>query len=103
MEDLSKIKDKADTKFLAHWTYYDLQNKIENKAKEHGIKVKKINPKYTSLRCSKCGHIAKKNRTEQAKFLCAKCGFRLHADENAARNISLPNIEKLIKNAAIVS
>ena len=35
MEDLSGIKNSEDfPKFLRHWTYYDLQSKIENKARE---------------------------------------------------------------------
>lgn len=97
MEDLSKIKDKAEEKFLAHWTYYDLQSKIGYKAKAHGIKVVKIKPAYTSLRCSKCGHIDKENRKEQAKFKCVKCKYKLHADVNAARNIAIPEIERLIE------
>ncbi|MER6605843.1 zinc ribbon domain-containing protein [Streptomyces sp. NPDC000927] len=35
-----------------------------------------------------CGHISKKNRPDQATFLCTSCGFAEHADVNAARNIA---------------
>lgn len=99
MEDLTCIKDNLDhPMILAHWTYYDLQSKIESKAKANGIKVKKIKPQYTSCRCSKCGHIDSGNRTEQAKFKCMKCGFKTNADWNASQNISIKNIDSLIEN-----
>ena len=99
MEDLSGIKeDTGNPKFLRHWTYFDLQTKIEQKAKQAGIEVKKINPRYTSQRCSKCGYIDKNNRPEQAKFICQKCGNEMNADLNAAINISIPDIDLIISN-----
>ena len=100
MEDLSGIKE--DTGFprrLQHWTYYDLQTKIENKAKEHGIKVVKVNPRYTSQRCSKCGHIDPRNRPSQSQFCCTACGFMTNADFNASQNISIKEIDKIIAKA----
>lgn len=39
MEDLSGFTEKAKESFLKNWVYYDLQNKIEYKAKEKGINV----------------------------------------------------------------
>jgi len=95
MEDLSGINSKS--KFLKSWTYYDLQTKIEYKAKEVGIVVNKIKPKYTSQRCSECGYIDKENRLEQKSFKCLKCGYTTNADFNAARNISIQNIDKIIE------
>ena len=100
MEDLSGIKeDTGFPKRLQHWTYYDLQTKIENKAKEHGIKVVKIAPRYTSQRCSKCGHIDAKNRPTQERFCCTACGFSGNADFNASQNISTKGIDKIIAKA----
>lgn len=98
MEDLSGIKeDTGFPKFLRHWTYYDLQNKIEAKAKEQGIDVVKVAPKYTSQRCSNCGYIDEGNRKDQAHFLCLKCGYIANADYNAARNLSIKDIDKIIE------
>ena len=96
LEDLSGISDR-DT-FLKQWSYYELQQFIEYKARERGIEVKYINPHYTSQRCSECGHIADENRKSQAEFECVSCGFKANADFNAARNIALPDIEKRIKD-----
>lgn len=98
MEDLSGIKqDTGFPKFLQHWTYYDLQQKIEAKAKENGINFIKVDPSYTSQRCSKCGNIDSDNRPSQAVFCCTKCGFRANADFNASQNLSIPGIDKIIK------
>lgn len=94
MEDLSGIS--KDDPFLKNWSYFDLQTKIEYKAKEQGINVIKINPKYTSQRCSKCGFIDKENRKTQATFECLKCGFKTNADYNASQNIAIRDIDKII-------
>ena len=61
---------------------------VEYKADRVGIKVKYINPSYTSQKCSRCGHIDKENRQTQEKFVCTQCGFELNADHNAAINIA---------------
>lgn len=95
MEDLKGIR--GNNRFLANWTYYDLQQKIEYKAKENGITVKYIDPRYTSQRCSVCGYIDRENRPEQATFICKACGFEANADYNAARNIATKDIDQIIE------
>jgi IS605 OrfB family transposase len=98
MEDLSGIKENTGfPKRLRHWTYYDLQQKIEYKAAEKGIEVNKVNGSYTSQRCSKCGYIASGNRPTQERFQCLKCGFQTNADYNASQNLSIRDIDKIIK------
>jgi len=100
MEDLSGIKKETGfPKFLQHWTYYDLQQKIEAKAKEHGINFIKVDPAFTSQRCSKCGNIDSENRPSQAVFCCKKCGYKTNADFNASQNLSIPGIDKIIKES----
>lgn len=95
MEELTGIaKDKV---FLKDWPYYDLQKKIEYKAKEQGIDVVYINPAYTSQRCSKCGCIHEQNRNGQ-EFICLECGYKTNADFNASQNIAIKDIDKIIKN-----
>lgn len=97
MENLQGITENAN-RFMKNWTYYDLQMKIENKAKELGIDVRYINPKYTSQMCSKCGYIDSSNRPEQKSFICGKCGFKENADYNASQNISIIDIDKIIED-----
>lgn len=46
-----------------------------------------VNSAYTSQTCSECGHCERNNRESQAEFHCKKCGIRMNADLNAAKNI----------------
>lgn len=98
LEDLTEIsaKNKKST-FLGDWTYYDLQTKIEYKAKEQGIEVVKVSPKYTSQRCSECGVIDSESRPTQETFKCTSCGYTENADYNASRNLSIRDIDLIIK------
>jgi transposase len=51
-------------------------------------RVEKVDPAFTSQRCSACGHTSADNRKSQAVFACVACGVVLHADVNAAINIA---------------
>ena len=51
------------------------------------MKTVYVNPRNTSKCCSVCGNIQKSNR-QGSTFKCKKCGFELHADLNASRNIA---------------
>jgi transposase len=62
-----------------------LVRRLEQKAPG---RVEKINPAYTSQRCSACGHIAADSRKSQALFACVACSFACNADVNAAINIA---------------
>ena len=62
-----------------------LVRRLEDKASG---RVEKINPAFTSQRCSACGQVDGKSRESQARFVCTACGFVGHADVNAARNIA---------------
>jgi putative transposase len=51
-------------------------------------RVEKVNPAFTSQRCSACGHVATENRKSQAVFACTACRYTCNADVNAAKNIA---------------
>jgi putative transposase len=51
-------------------------------------RVEKINPAFTSQRCSACGQVDPKSRESQAVFRCTACGYACNADVNAAKNIA---------------
>lgn len=57
------------------------------KAESAGRRVVRVDPKYTSQTCWKCGHVARESRTSQSCFVCVSCGHKEHADVNAANNI----------------
>ncbi|MFJ5901783.1 RNA-guided endonuclease InsQ/TnpB family protein [Streptomyces sp. NPDC093064] len=69
--------------------WHRLELALTNAARYTGTRVVKVNPAYTSQRCSACGFVTEGNRESQAVFRCkaAGCGYRDHADVNAAKNI----------------
>jgi putative transposase len=62
-----------------------LVRRLEDKAPG---RVERVNPAFTSQRCSACRHIAAGSRESQALFCCMACGYACNADVNAARNIA---------------
>ena len=73
---------------IGSWSPLQLEQFMEYKAREMGKTVIRVNPRYTSQRCSSCGYIDKNNR-KGSIFHCLNCDFELHADLNAARNIGI--------------
>lgn len=69
----------------ASWS--EFRRQLEYKLAWRGGELLKIDPAYTSQRCSCCGFTDKANRRSQASFMCVACGHSEHADVNAAKNI----------------
>jgi len=92
MERLTYIRRRGmGRKFnrrLGSWSFSKLQYFIEYKAEHLGKSVICINPFHTSQACSRCGYSERDNR-KGSTFKCRRCGFTLHADLNAARNIGV--------------
>jgi IS605 OrfB family transposase len=72
---------------LKGWAFYQLRSFIAYKATLAGVTLIPVDPRNTSRTCSECGHCEKKNRKSRDAFECRRCGFKLEADQNAARNI----------------
>ncbi len=73
---------------------------LRAKAESAGRVVVEVDPRHTSQRCSQCGHIAAGNRVTQAQFRCLACGYKSHADVNAARNIPGAGLARQAAGAA---
>jgi putative transposase len=86
LEDLNS--DGFNDRILRNWSYYQLQQFIEYKAKMNNIIVRYVNPYHTSQNCSHCGHWEEGQRISQSEFLCKSCGYKANADFNASRNIA---------------
>ncbi len=67
--------------------WYMFQQFVEYKMLWTGGRVVYVNPRYTSQRCSVCGHTSKENRKTQTFFCCLSCMHKENADLNAAKNI----------------
>ena len=84
-----RAKRKTATKRRMHsWSFAQLTSFLTYKAEERGLTVARVDPRHTSQTCAACGHQARNNRRSQSRFVCRACGFELHADLNAARNIA---------------
>jgi putative transposase len=83
------IRKRTETSRRVHsWSFAQLKSFIEYKAEDRGCTVVAVDPRHTSQACSCCGHTARNNRRSRGRFVCRACGFELHADLNAARNIA---------------
>ncbi len=97
-----KLRKKQRTD-LNRWAFYELEQFIRYKAETFGMEVIGVDPKHTSQGCSRCGHTEKANRHKH-RFFCRACGYELHADLNASRNIRLRGVlarQALCKDAAL--
>ncbi|MGW1802682.1 RNA-guided endonuclease InsQ/TnpB family protein [Streptomyces sp. NPDC001984] len=73
---------------LHSWAFHQLGQFVEYKARRAGVPLVYVDPAYTSQTCADCHHADKKNRVDQAIFICRNCGVVAHADRNASRNIA---------------
>ena len=67
--------------------WFGVETILAYKLEERGGYLCKVDPAYTSQTCSECGTVDRQSRENQASFVCRHCGFRVHADHNAAINI----------------
>lgn len=89
LENLSgnKKKPRITREYsLNSWSFHQLQQFIEYKARLHGVKIAYIDPHSTSKNCSRCGLTGKRH---SKNFECPHCGHVDHADVNASFNIAL--------------
>jgi putative transposase len=94
IEDLSGIRQtarirKSQNRTMSNWSFYQLRQFLEYKAKLAGVPLVIVEPQYTSQTCSSCFHIGKRNGKD---FRCinGNCSVDiLDADYNASKNISI--------------
>ncbi|QLH78340.1 IS200/IS605 family element transposase accessory protein TnpB [Halosimplex rubrum] len=101
-ENLNHIRKRiSNASKFQQWAFRELERHVEYKAEEYGIDVDDVAPAYTSQRCShdECGFTHEDNR-DGDEFECLKCGKKLHADYNAARNIGWRLVQHWLKSGA---
>lgn len=96
-----RVKDRYVS---VSWSYYDLEQKLIYKANERGQKVIKVDPRYTSQTCPKCGHIEPGNRDKKHHLFCCKnCGYTSNDDRIGAMNLYRMGIEYLVESQSSTS
>ena len=78
---------KKTRKLIGNWSARQLLGFIQYKAEMLGKAVILVNSHYTSQACNRCGDICRTNRKGKL-FKCNVCGYSLHSDLNASRNIA---------------
>ena len=78
-EELYRFVDRVP------WNFYQIRQMIEYKVVP--VRTLGIHPARTSVICNRCGGDDPDNR-HGVHFHCTKCGYRVHADVNAAINIA---------------
>ncbi len=72
---------------LSSWPHRELHRQIEYKAEERGVPVIKVDPRYTSKTCPRCGEIKQRRSRVGRVSVCDKCGWRKDRQINAGLNI----------------
>ncbi len=99
LEDLTSIRVKKRrgvemNRKLNNWSFYQFEQFLRYKAEALGKRVVLVDSRYTSQKCSCCGHTYKGNRNGP-DFHCQNCGLHIHSDLNASRNIAHAGISRM--------
>jgi putative transposase len=78
------LRGKALRRRMSLWQRGLIRDCTLSKAQAHGMTLAKVDPRYTSKNCSRCGLRGKRSRHA---FSCPHCGSTQHADVNAAFNL----------------
>ena len=91
LKGIAKNRKKINKKqryYHSSWSFYDFIFMLEYKAKLNGQLVIKVDPKYTSQTCPKCGNINKNNRDSKNHiFKCKNCEYSSNDDRIGAMNL----------------
>jgi len=86
--NLERVKrfPKGKSRHMKHWNFGEFSDVLEEHFMKQGVLVNRVNPTYTSQRCSQCGWVRKSNRRGKL-FKCKACAFTCDADLNGSINI----------------
>lgn len=59
-------------------------SRTQDKVIGHGHAISCVPAPGTSITCPECGHVDPANRASRSVFICVACGYKAHADINAA-------------------
>jgi IS605 OrfB family transposase len=94
LEDLRGIRSRVTVRHgeqkdrHSKWSFGQLRQFIEYKAKKGGVPLYVVGPRNTSRKCPKCNCVDARNRPVRNDFRCIQCGYEAMADYVAAINIA---------------
>lgn len=89
VEDLNikgMVKNRHLSKAIADVAWSQFFSILASKAENAGRQFEKVNPRYSSMTCSRCGHVQKMPLAIRT-FVCQSCEFVIDRDHNAAKNL----------------
>jgi putative transposase len=89
IEDLqipNMVKNHYVSKSILDASWGAFLDILEEKAARAGHQVIRVNPRFTSQKCHKCGEIVQKSLSVRT-HVCPFCGYVADRDVNAAKNI----------------
>lgn len=89
VEDLAitnMVKNHHLSKSILDAAWGQFLDILEEKAARAGHQVMRVNPRFTSQKCFKCGEIVQKSLSVRT-HICPFCGYVADRDVNAAQNI----------------
>jgi IS605 OrfB family transposase len=72
---------------LSSWPQRELHRQIEYKAEERGVPIIRVNPRYTSRTCPRCGEVKERRSRVGRVFVCGRGRWRCDRQLNAGLNI----------------
>lgn len=82
-----KHKARAMNAYLRASNLAHIPEQIAWNAAKRGVQATRVKSAYSSKECSVCHFVDASNRPDQSTFCCQVCGYKTHADVNAAINI----------------
>lgn len=95
VEDLNikgMVKNRHLSKAISDVAWSQFFSIIAAKAENAGRQFEKVNPRYSSMTCSHCGHVQKMPLAIRI-FTCQTCELVIDRDHNAAKNL-LSRVER---------
>jgi transposase len=83
-----RFKARTMNAYLKASNLAHIPQHIKWNAEKRGGMATPVISAYSSQECTVCHYTSRKNRPDQQTFCCQVCGFRAHADHNAAVNLS---------------
>lgn len=89
-DNRASIKQKKANSKQSRWAFAELASFVDYKSVLVGSLATKIDARYTSQQCTRCGHACEENRPNKGLlFRCVNCSYECHADLLGTRNVCM--------------